>query len=94
MTVQEQYLVFKFDFFLTQQPIKQIDIVAMSDPQDLEPGSGLESQTDAQVLERIIRAIREIDYGSVEIVIHNSRIVQIERKEKFRFDTESPPKRK
>lgn len=34
----------------------------------------------------IIRAIRGISFGSVEIVIHNSRVVQIERKEKLRFD--------
>jgi len=27
-----------------------------------------------------------VRYGSVEVVIQNSRVVQIERKEKFRFD--------
>ena len=43
--------------------------------QDLEP-----------VFREIIRAIRGISFGSVEVVIHNSRVVQIERKEKFRFD--------
>jgi len=37
-------------------------------------------------LREIIRAIRGISFGSVEIVIHNSRVVQIERKEKLRFD--------
>ncbi len=36
-------------------------------------------------LREILRSIRSISYGSVEIVIHDSRIVQIERKEKFRF---------
>ncbi len=30
-------------------------------------------------------AIRNIRYGSVEITIHDSRVVQIERKEKRRF---------
>jgi len=34
----------------------------------------------------IIRAVRNIRYGSVEITIHDSRVVQIERKEKRRFD--------
>ena len=62
--------------------------------QSFDLDSGLEMQPDAELLKRIIRAIREIDYGSVEIVIHNSRIVQIERREKFRFDAESPLKRK
>ena len=40
------------------------------------------SEVDAE----IIRAIRNIRYGSVEITIHDSRVVQIERKEKRRFE--------
>ena len=38
-----------------------------------------------RVLEEIERAIRSVAYGSVEVIIQNSRVVQIERKEKFRF---------
>ena len=34
----------------------------------------------------VIKALQGIRFGSVEIVIHESKIVQIERKEKFRFD--------
>jgi hypothetical protein len=37
-------------------------------------------------LRAILDAIREIRYGSVEIVIQDSRVVQIERREKTRFD--------
>lgn len=37
-------------------------------------------------IREILRSIRSINYGSIEIVIQNSRIVQIERKEKLRFD--------
>lgn len=40
----------------------------------------------SDVEKQIIEAISRIKYGSVEIVIHNSRIVQIEKSEKFRFD--------
>jgi hypothetical protein len=40
----------------------------------------------ATVTREILRAIKTLDYGSVEIVVRNSRVVQIERKEKFRFD--------
>jgi hypothetical protein len=40
----------------------------------------------ALAMREVLRAIRDIDYGSVEIVVHNSRVVQIERKQKFRFD--------
>ncbi|MCG3195829.1 MAG: YezD family protein [Candidatus Omnitrophica bacterium] len=35
----------------------------------------------------ILNSLRGIRFGSVEVVIHDSRVVQIERKEKFRFDT-------
>ena len=48
----------------------------------------LESQIEAEMLKNIMKAIHQIKYGSVEIVIHDSRIVQIERKEKIRFDND------
>lgn len=34
----------------------------------------------------IHKALSEIRYGSLEITIHDSRIVQIERKEKIRIE--------
>jgi len=39
-----------------------------------------------QVTAQILPAISSIQYGSVEVVIQNSKVVQIDRKEKFRFD--------
>ncbi len=45
-----------------------------------EPDSGEE------ILRRIASAISGVRFGSVEVVIQDSRVVQIERKEKFRFD--------
>jgi hypothetical protein len=36
-------------------------------------------------LVEISRSIRNVRFGSVEITIHDSRVVQIERKEKLRF---------
>jgi hypothetical protein len=45
-----------------------------------EPDSGDE------ILRRIVNAISGVRFGSVEVVIQDSRVVQIERKEKFRFD--------
>ena len=35
--------------------------------------------------QEILKAIRNIKFGSVEIVIHDSKIVQIEKTEKIRF---------
>lgn len=40
----------------------------------------------ARIEGELRRALREIRYGSIEIVIHDSRVVQIERREKVRFD--------
>ena len=40
---------------------------------------------------RIMNAIRSLRYGSVEVVIHDSRIVQVERREKIRFDPANNP---
>lgn len=34
----------------------------------------------------VLRAIRDTHFGTVEIVIHQSRIVQITRSEKVRFE--------
>lgn len=38
------------------------------------------------VLERISQAIQGVRFGSIEVVIQDGRVIQIERKEKFRFD--------
>ena len=34
----------------------------------------------------VVEAIRVLRYGSVEIVVHEGRVVQIETREKVRFD--------
>jgi hypothetical protein len=54
--------------------------IAVSESNSVDPLPDL-SEVDAEVL----RALRNIRYGSVEITIHDSRVVQIERKEKRRF---------
>lgn len=40
---------------------------------------------DASLLREIHTALRNLRYGSVEITVHDSRVVQIERKEKYRL---------
>ncbi|MFT4180065.1 MAG: YezD family protein [Thermomonas sp.] len=43
--------------------------------------------TAEQVAEaEVLRAIRDTAFGTVEIIVHQSRIVQITRSEKVRFD--------
>lgn len=39
-----------------------------------------------EILEEILRSIQKIKYGEVIITIHDSKIVQIERRQKQRFD--------
>ena len=46
-------------------------------------------QHNQDIAHKILLAIKGLRYGSVEIIIHDSRIVQIERKEKIRVDTGS-----
>ena len=55
----------------------------------LQQSNGLVDETNRQLTQQILRALQEIRYGSVEIVIHDSKVVQIERKEKIRIDTDS-----
>ncbi len=56
---------------------------------DMQTRDEYDEQRDpalAKALREIARSVRNVNFGSIEIVIHNSRIVQIERKEKIRFD--------
>ena len=40
---------------------------------------------DQGILNEILKSVQQINYGEVVITIHDSRIVQIEKKEKKRF---------
>jgi hypothetical protein len=42
----------------------------------------------AALLGELARALRAIRYGAIELVIHDGRVVQLERREKVRFDVE------
>jgi hypothetical protein len=48
--------------------------------------SELDDRRKKELSEKILSALSDISYGSVEIIIHDSKVVQIERKEKIRFD--------
>ena len=50
----------------------------------------IQSQEHNQdIAHRILLAMKDLRFGSVEVVIHDSKVVQIERKEKIRIDTDS-----
>ena len=43
-----------------------------------------------EILGTLVRLIREVRFGSIEIVVHEGRITQIERREKVRFPSSGP----
>ncbi|MEQ1602056.1 MAG: YezD family protein [Methylophilaceae bacterium] len=46
------------------------------------------SQIPDGVLQEIARALEQLRYGSIEIVVHEGKVTQIERREKIRFGPE------
>lgn len=58
-----------------------------------ETASQTSSQPNSEVVQEILRAIDQLrhgsGYGSVEITVHESRVTQIERREKVRFGQEA-----
>jgi hypothetical protein len=53
------------------------------------PSAGSPGAVD-DVLAQISAAIKQIRYGSVELTIHDGRVVQIERREKTRIAHDQP----
>jgi hypothetical protein len=47
------------------------------------------SELKVDTVKQITKIVQSIRFGSVEIVIHDGKIVQVERKEKLRFDTKN-----
>lgn len=43
-------------------------------------------EIEEDVLKKIGEAIKKIRYGAVEITVHDARVVQIECREKIRFE--------
>jgi hypothetical protein len=63
----------------------------MSDAQKKIPVGG---NDDGKWLDLVIQQVGSLRYGVVEIIVHDSRVTQIEKTERVRLDkTESPPDR-
>ncbi|PIP20058.1 MAG: DUF2292 domain-containing protein [Candidatus Omnitrophica bacterium CG23_combo_of_CG06-09_8_20_14_all_40_11] len=45
----------------------------------------MNKQINDMVLKEIIKSIQQINYGEVVVTIHDKKIVQIEKREKKRF---------
>lgn len=44
-------------------------------------------------IKRIVQSVNGLEYGTVQIVVHDGRIVQIERTERRRFESDAAPGR-
>lgn len=62
-------------------------IFTMTMPTDI-PKRSPEQPHD--VVQSILEALHGLRYGSVEIIVHDGRVVQIERREKVRLELSSP----
>jgi hypothetical protein len=60
--------------------------VPSSAPVRPEPNVAFSASNLTEVERQILSSLQQIRFGSLEIVIHDSRVVQIERSEKLRFD--------
>lgn len=45
---------------------------------------------DRRWLDLVVQNVKSLSYGVVEIVVHDSRVIQIEKTERVRLDKPSP----
>ena len=59
-------------------------------PSSAGPENGRENpiRIPPDLLRELEEALRSIRYGTIELVIHDGRVVQLERREKVRFTSE------
>jgi hypothetical protein len=50
----------------------------------------MRSDDGYNIEQTILQALKNLRFGSVEIIVHDSKVVQIERREKVRVELESP----
>ena len=63
-------------------------------PAGLDPGPDNSLPLPPQLLRELRQALRTIRYGAIELVIHDGRVVQLELREKVRFEPESTERRR
>ena len=49
----------------------------------------LKSKDSKEIAEHIATILKEIRFGSIEIIVHDGRIVQIGKRERFRVDSKT-----
>jgi hypothetical protein len=46
-------------------------------------------QSELKQIEEIFKELKKIKFGSIEIIVHDGQIIQIEKKEKIRIEKQS-----
>ncbi|MEQ1720080.1 MAG: YezD family protein [Nitrosomonas sp.] len=59
-----------------------------------EENTSTENKLPAIIAQEILRVVSSIEYGSVEVVVHDSKVVQIEYREKIRLNDHGIVRRK
>ncbi len=60
-------------------------IDSIEQPAKIKPKNLASASEEAEVVRRILHALANLEYGSVEIVVQDSKVVQIERTQRSRF---------
>jgi hypothetical protein len=60
--------------------------------QPLQQVTTTSGPVEHEIVQAILAAIKSLRYGSVEIIVQDSKVVQIERREKIRFDKDGTKK--
>jgi hypothetical protein len=55
-------------------------------PSDDQGTSGVNAQDSPEWLELVRRQVASLKFGTVQIIVHDSRVTQVERVEKVRLD--------
>jgi len=63
--------------------------MAEFDAKRIEDGQ-TDKRLSPEVEQEILRAIARIDYGSIEVIVHDGKVVQIECREKIRVARDEP----
>jgi hypothetical protein len=61
--------------------------MSISEHQPLKQVPDNVPETDRQFLDAILRARDGLRFGSIEVTVHEGKVTQIERKEKFRLQS-------
>ena len=63
--------------------------MAESNARHIEDGQ-TDRRLSPEIEQEILRSIARIDYGSIEVVVHDGKVVQIECREKIRMARDEP----